>query len=109
MCGPIKFCQRGSISEVFLVDEGEESRPSSARQRNAIKMAFRWRADEGSTLNAGLVALGFFRGSGPILLRKPIALGFFRGWGGGGGADIPVPSVSVHMFECFILDPTTYI
>ena len=29
----------------------------SARQRNAIKMAFRWRADDGSTLNAGFVAL----------------------------------------------------
>ena len=31
--------------------------PSSARQRNTIKMAFRWRADDGPTLNAGLVAL----------------------------------------------------
>ena len=36
---------------------------SSARQRNAIKMAikmaFRWRADDGLALNAGLVALCF--------------------------------------------------
>ena len=31
--------------------------PSSARQRNAIQMAFRWRADDGPTMNAGLVAL----------------------------------------------------
>ena len=31
--------------------------PSSAPQQNAIKMAFRWRADDGPTLNAGLVAL----------------------------------------------------
>ena len=31
--------------------------PSSARQRNAIQMAFRWRAADGPTLNAGLVAL----------------------------------------------------
>ena len=30
---------------------------SSTRQRNAIVMAFRWRADAGPTLNAGLVAL----------------------------------------------------
>ena len=30
--------------------------PSSARQRNAIEMAFPWRADDGPTLNAGLVA-----------------------------------------------------
>ena len=29
---------------------------SSARQRNAIEMAFRWCADDGPTLNAGLVA-----------------------------------------------------
>ena len=33
------------------------SGPSTARQRNAIKMAFLWRADNGPTLNAGLVAL----------------------------------------------------
>ena len=33
------------------------SGPSTARQRNAIKMVFRWRADNGLTLNAGLVAL----------------------------------------------------
>ena len=32
------------------------SGPSSARQRNAILMAFRWRADDGLTLNAGSVA-----------------------------------------------------
>ena len=35
--------------------------PSWARQRNTIEMAFRWRADDGLTLNAGLVALLFFR------------------------------------------------
>ena len=34
-----------------------ENGPSSARQRNAIEMAFRWRADKGPPLNAGLVAL----------------------------------------------------
>ena len=50
---------------VFLVDEGRDgpntiiSGPSSARQ------AFRWRADDGPTLNAGLVAVLFM---GPILL-----------------------------------------
>ena len=33
------------------------SGPSSARQRSAIYMAFRWRADDGPTLKAGLVAL----------------------------------------------------
>ena len=34
-----------------------KSEPSSARQRNAIKVTFRWRADDGPTLNASLVAL----------------------------------------------------
>ena len=33
------------------------SGPSTARQRNAIYMTFHWRADNGPTLNAGLVAL----------------------------------------------------
>ena len=33
------------------------NRPSSARQRNAIEMVFHRRADDGLTLNAGLVAL----------------------------------------------------
>ena len=32
------------------------SGPSSARQRNAIEMAVRWRADIGPPLNAGLVS-----------------------------------------------------
>ena len=34
------------------------------------RFAFRWFADVGPTLNAGLVA----RGPGPVLLRKPIFL-----------------------------------
>ena len=65
MRGFRKFCQSGSKFDniYFLVVEGIEdpnitiNGPSSARQRNAIKMAFRWRADDGPTLNASLVAL----------------------------------------------------
>ena len=50
----------------FFLDEGREDPkapyttiigPSSACQQNAIEMAFRWRANDGLTLNAGLVAL----------------------------------------------------
>ena len=47
----------------FLVDGGIEDPntaligPSLARQRNAIEMAFRWRADDGPPWNAGLAAL----------------------------------------------------
>ena len=66
MRGSRKFCQRGptltfySFIFYFFFDEGREdsnttiSGPSTARQRNAIQMAFRWRADGGPTLNAGL-------------------------------------------------------
>ena len=74
--GSRKFCQRGSnFDNFFLFDEGKNdtnttfSGPSTTRQRNAILMAFRWRADDGTTLNAGLVIL---RGSGPVLLKTPI-------------------------------------
>ena len=44
--------------------------PPSARQRNAIEID----VDAGPTLNAGLVALRFLRGSGPVVLRNPIFL-----------------------------------
>ena len=63
MRGPRKFCQRGSNFENVFFYEGIEdpnttiSGPLLARQRNAISMAFRWRADDGPTLNAGLVTL----------------------------------------------------
>ena len=39
-------------------------------------MAFRWRTNDGLTLNSGLVALRFFRGTGPVLLRKPFSVIF---------------------------------
>ena len=66
MRGSRKFVGGGptlpSYCFLLLVDEGWEdpnttiSGPLSARKRNAIEMAFRWRADDGSTLNAGMVA-----------------------------------------------------
>ena len=46
-------------------------------------MAFRRRADDGPTLNAGLVALCFLWGSGPVLLRNPIFCDFSGGKGSG--------------------------
>ena len=59
-----KFNQRGSNFDVFfLFDEGRKdpnttiSGPSMASQRNAVQIVFRWQADDGPTLNAGLVAL----------------------------------------------------
>ena len=50
--------------------------PTSARQRNAIEMVLRWRADNGPPLNASLVALCFFRGSGSTLLGNRIFCDF---------------------------------
>ena len=63
MRGSKNFRQRGSNSDVILEEERDghytsKSGPSSDCQRNAIEMAFRWRADDGPTLNAGL----FFSG-----------------------------------------------
>ena len=66
------------------------SGPSSARQQNAIWMAFCWRAHLSPKLNAGLVALWFFRGSGPVLLENPIFFVIFSRVGGGGGFGPPV-------------------
>ena len=83
------FVREGpTLTTIFifiLVDEGREdpsttiSGPSSTRQRNAIKwrflMAFRWRVDDGPTLNAGLL-VAIFRGSGPVLLENPMFCDF---------------------------------
>ena len=51
-------------------------------------MAFRWRADDGPTLNAGMVALRYFRGGGSIA-KKPYGFVMFRG--GGSGPPAPPP------------------
>ena len=61
--------------------------PPSARQWNTFEMAFRRWADDGSTLNAGLVPLWSFRGSGPVLQRNPVFCDFSRG----GGVRTPRP------------------
>ena len=46
MHGPRKFCQRGSNLDNFFF-----------RLMSGERMAFRWRADDGETLNAGSIAL----------------------------------------------------
>ena len=102
---------RGSNSDVFLfflVGKWRKdpitiiSRPSLARQQSAIKMAFCWCAYVGPNLNAGLIALWFFRGSGPVLLRNPIFLWFFRGGPDPLSPPLP-PSGSAHAFYTTLL------
>ena len=56
-----KFYQRGSNSDnLFLVD-----RAIMGLTVKRYSMLFHWRADDGPTLNAGLVAMRFSRISGP--------------------------------------------
>ena len=73
---PERFVRKG----LFYI--GSKYRYKWAIIRPPVKMAFSWRADDRPTLNAGLVALRCFRGSGPVLLRNPIYLGIFQ-WGPG--------------------------
>ena len=53
-------------------------------------MVFRWRADDGPILNAGL-----FWGSGPVLLRNLIFCDFSEG--GGVGVMTPCPPLDTRM------------
>ena len=53
----------------FLVHEGREN-PNT----NIGPPTFRWRANCGPTLNAGLEALRFSIGSGQVFQRNPIFL-----------------------------------
>ena len=66
-------------------------------------LAFRLRADDGQTLNAALVALWFFGGSGPVLLSNPIVLWFS---GGGGVWTSSRPSGSAHKGRCVVKHQT---
>ena len=69
-----KFYQRGSNYDVFwnfLFDEGREHPNTvtlkAGQQWPASITLFRWRANDGPSLNAGLVALYFFKGIQTII------------------------------------------
>ena len=64
----------------------------AGHDRPASEMAFHWRADDRPTLNAGLAALCFISGSGPVLLINTIVCDFQ------GGRDPLPPSGSAHAF-----------
>ena len=95
-----KVLSEGSNTDVFFFSwwDGEmiemplKGGPSSARGR----MAFRWRADNGPPLNAGLVAFAIFIGSGSILLGSPILLCFFRR----GPDPLPPPLLWIRPCNC---------
>ena len=93
-----KFCQRGSNSDIFLVDKGREDknqlklghhRPASETPLNDILLACSWRPN----LECWLGSFVIFKEFAPVLLWNPIFLWLFREWGSG----IPSPpSNSAH-------------
>ena len=56
MRGSRNLCQGRSSFDIFLVDEGREDQNTSI---GGPSSAFRWQADNGPRLNAGLVACDF--------------------------------------------------
>ena len=59
---PESFSRGGLTLTIFFYEGRKDPNTtinglSSARRQNAILMAFRWRADDGLTLDSGLVAL----------------------------------------------------
>ena len=90
MCGSRRVFFRGGPTFIFFSwwedPNTTKSGPTLAGQRNAI-----WRANDGPTLNTGLVALWFYRGSGPVLLRNP-----FCDFSGGEFRPPVLPSGSAH-------------
>ena len=73
MRGSRKFCQSYK-SRKFVTDING---PSSARQRNAIEMAFCWRADDAEDPDQ--------------YCKETLHVCAFSGGGGGGGSRPPVP------------------
>ena len=79
---PESFFRGSNFDYVYFLVDTTMSGPLSSRQQNAIEMAFCWRDGGGPSLNADLLALWFYRGSRPVLLRDPIFFVFFQGGGG---------------------------
>ena len=62
-----------------------------------LNMTFRWRADDCSTLNAGL-----FRGYGPVLLRNPIFFVIFQRGSGPPVSPLDLPLMLIgYSFSIF--------
>ena len=78
------------IQKLFLIDEGRENQNTtkSSPSTIVIEMAFRWRADDGPTLNAGLVFHGIWTSNA----KKPYIFVIFQG-----GHRPPVPPLDPGM------------
>ena len=79
----VQLYKKNSVAEGRENPNTTISEPLSACQRNAIEMAFRWRTDDGQTLNVGLVALGFLRDLN-VYCYKTLYFCIFQGGGGVG-------------------------
>ena len=68
-------------------------------------VTFRRRADDGPSLNAGLVAL-YFKGIPTSIAKEPYIYVIFQGGGGGGGPPVPPldPHMKSHIFSGIIHD-----
>ena len=76
------FCWRADDCPIWL-------KPDLATGGHSKRRSGFNQIDDCPTLNAGLVALCFVRGSGLVLLRNPIFFVIFQGGGGGGVRDFP--------------------
>ena len=87
---PDRFATGGPTLTTFfcLVYEGRED--PIGHHRHASET----RADDGPTFNSGLVALGFLRGSGPVLLGNRF---FFIFQGGSGPPVAPPLDAPMHL------------
>ena len=103
-----KIFQRFQLNSdnVFLLMRGErvpnttKSGPSFACQQNAMSIAFRWQADGGQTLNAGLVAV-LFQGIRTSIAKEPCSFAIYPGEGV--RTPCPPPSGSAHGMLMFTI------
>ena len=107
MRGSRKFCQKGvqfwqRLFFYLFWMRGE--RIQIALKAGQHQRHFRWSAKNGPTLNAGLVALWFFRGSEPVMPRNPIICDF-----SGGGVGPPVPPLDPRMQLGFLQNHEAHI
>ena len=103
---PESFVRGGPILTGFFSwwrEGGSKKALKAGHHRPTSEMAFRWRVDDGPTLNKyWLGSIVIFQGIWTSIAGNPIILWFFRGgWRGGGGSRSPVPSLDPPMHDTF--------